>query len=275
MDLKTRPPASTCPAFAFLAGAVIWTWAFWFSIALLRQTVRSPVGLVLYLLGGLGPTLSALVSARVFEKTVSAQAFWSRLFDIRRVALRWILVIFLIPVSLNTVAILATSACHGTFAGLVAWAPGASVSTIGVLSLFAKKLVLGPIPEEIGWRGYAIDRLEPRCGLLTSSVIVWVAWVLWHVPLYFIAGTTQQQNGIGSTSFLLFCLGLLPESVLFAWIYMRTGRSILAAIMFHFAINLTSDVFLHLTPESDAFRVIWTYLAAIAVLVGTRNAGAR
>jgi uncharacterized protein len=226
----------------------------------------------LYLLGGLGPPVSALVCQRAFDGKAAPSEFWRRLLDVRRVGIWWALFVLVAPLLLNAVAILSCSAWHGALTGFVPREPDATLSAIGVLSLLAKKLVLGPVPEEIGWRGFAIDRLVPAKGLLASSVLVWVAWTLWHVPLYFIAGTTQHQVGVWSISFLLFAVGLLPESVLFAWIYIRTGRSILAAILFHFAINVAGDVLLRLTPEAEALRICWIALVAVVILGRTQKA---
>ena len=52
-------------------------------------------------------------------------------------------------------------------------------------------LVFGPLPEELGWRGYAQDRFQSRYNALVSSLVIGAGWALWHIPLYFIAGTFQ------------------------------------------------------------------------------------
>ncbi|MGC9333827.1 MAG: CPBP family glutamic-type intramembrane protease [Anaerolineae bacterium] len=39
-------------------------------------------------------------------------------------------------------------------------------------------LAFGPLPEELAWRGYALDGLQAKWTALTSSVILGVAWTL-------------------------------------------------------------------------------------------------
>lgn len=46
--------------------------------------------------------------------------------------------------------------------------------------------LLGPISEELGWRGYAIDALQARWSALVSSLVVGFFWSVWHWPLFFI-----------------------------------------------------------------------------------------
>ena len=41
-------------------------------------------------------------------------------------------------------------------------------------------LVVFPLGEEFGWRGFAYPRLTKRFGLTTGALIVGVVWGLWH-----------------------------------------------------------------------------------------------
>ncbi len=42
--------------------------------------------------------------------------------------------------------------------------------------------------EEIGWRGYALPRLQTRPGALAASLITGCVWAFWHVPKMLIEG---------------------------------------------------------------------------------------
>jgi membrane protease YdiL (CAAX protease family) len=42
--------------------------------------------------------------------------------------------------------------------------------------------------EEIGWRGYALPALATRFGLGPVSILVGLAWGIWHLPFFFLPG---------------------------------------------------------------------------------------
>jgi membrane protease YdiL (CAAX protease family) len=97
--------------------------------------------------------------------------------------------------------------------------------------------------EEIGWRGYALPRLQARHGALIASLIIGVIWAFWHVPKFLTAGSAQDY------SFWLYLLNTIATSILFTWVYNNTKSSLLMVTLFHAAIN-TSDVFLPIIPAA-------------------------
>ena len=104
---------------------------------------------------------------------------------------------------------------------------------------FIPLIVLGPLSEELGWRGYAIDRLQTRWNALLSSLILGAAWALWHLPLFFLVGTSQYELKV---PFLGFAAGLIAISVLFTWLHNNTGGSIWTAVFFHWVYTYADQV---------------------------------
>ena len=116
-------------------------------------------------------------------------------------------------------------------------------------------------PEEVGWRGFALPRLQERLGAFYASLGVGFLWGLWHLPLFFYPQAVQ--SGI---SFPLFLAGTLSTSILFTWIFKSTGRSLLMVSVLHSSFNVT-DVFLPLLPQvTGSQRQLWLYLAVITVV---------
>jgi membrane protease YdiL (CAAX protease family) len=98
------------------------------------------------------------------------------------------------------------------------------------LGSFLQLLIIGPLSEEIGWRGYALEKLQTRWSALTSSLIVGLVWALWHLPLFMMVGTSQHELGVSFTGLLIT---LMASSILYTWLYNNTKRSLWSAILLH------------------------------------------
>lgn len=114
--------------------------------------------------------------------------------------------------------------------------------------------------EEIGWRGFALPRLQGRWSALTSSVILGLVWAAWHLP-YFAALTPD---------FLIFPVYTIAISILMTWVYNHTGGSLFVATLFHFWVNVYSgfqaDKFPLANPNGEALAQ-YLVLAGAAVVV--------
>lgn len=86
--------------------------------------------------------------------------------------------------------------------------------------------------EELGWRGFALPRLQARYSALASSLILAVIWTLWHVPNFFLPGTTQSE-----LPWLWYMLLGPAVTILLTWIFNNTRGSPLPAMLFHGAVN--------------------------------------
>ena len=91
--------------------------------------------------------------------------------------------------------------------------------------------------EEIGWRGYALPRLSDRLGLAPASILLGMIWAVWHLPLFFFPAADKFGQ-----SFPLYLLQVTALSVAMAWLYWRTGGSLLLVMLLHAAVNNTKDI---------------------------------
>jgi membrane protease YdiL (CAAX protease family) len=91
--------------------------------------------------------------------------------------------------------------------------------------------------EEVGWRGYALPRLTQRIGLGAASVVIGVIWALWHLPLFYLAG-----SGSDGQSFLLYLIHVTALSVTMGWLYWNTNGSLLPVMVMHAAVNNTAGI---------------------------------
>lgn len=121
--------------------------------------------------------------------------------------------------------------------------------------------IVTSIPEEVGWRGFALPRLQARWGPLHASLAIGALWGLWHLPLFFYPQAVQ--SGI---SFPLFLAGTMSTSILFTWVFNGTAGSLLVVSVLHSSFN-ASDVFLPLLPQVTGTALqLWLYFALITLV---------
>ncbi|HKZ83727.1 MAG TPA: hypothetical protein VJ793_08725 [Anaerolineae bacterium] len=61
-------------------------------------------------------------------------------------------------------------------------------------------------------------------------------------------------------------LGATANSILYTWIYNNTGRSTLSAILFHFMVNFTGELFA-LSPRAELYSFLLTVAATVVVVI--------
>jgi membrane protease YdiL (CAAX protease family) len=255
-----KNPSSPWP---FFVGALGFSWLFWIIAGVSLQPFDRLPTLAFYLLGGLAPLLVALTFLYTLGDRLEIHDFWIRAVDVRRIGPVWWLVTLLTPPALAGLSILVDQACGGgPFTPIVAepFSSGPVEFIPYALLLF----FLGPLPEELAWRGYSLDRLQRRWNALNSSLILGTIWTVWHLPLFFIDGTYQNGLGFGTLNFWLFMLDKVPQSVLMTWIYNNNRRSTLTAILYHYMVNLTGELWV-MSARAEVLYICIQILAAVAV----------
>lgn len=259
----TPPP--TGHLLLFFGLALGWSWAFWFLAIGLDLSLASPGGLVLGLLGLLGPMLAGISCTWITRGREGLREFRLRLTDPKRIRARWYAVIFLSVPALMAASVLLDVLSGGTGGFWEESALELAAAPWKVIPFALGIFLVGPM-EEFGWRGYGLDRLQERWNALTSGLVLGAVWSLWHLPLFFIRDSYQYNLGAGSLSFWLFMTGIVPLSVIFSWIHNNTERSILAAMLFHFMVNFTGEL-VGLTTRGEIYSILLWFVAAAAVTV--------
>jgi membrane protease YdiL (CAAX protease family) len=95
-------------------------------------------------------------------------------------------------------------------------------------------LFIIPFVEEIGWRGYALPRLQARFGALVASVVLGVCWTVWHVPMFVLADVPLSLLPIISVQ-------LTAASIVYTWLYNRTQGALWSAVLFHAGAHLNNS----------------------------------
>jgi membrane protease YdiL (CAAX protease family) len=193
------------PVISFFAFAYLISWSLWGLAAV-------GGGHVVFLVGGLGPLISAIVVTGLSGRSLRR---WVRTLLVWRVSPGYYAVVLVFPVVtyavINLVLVLLGQKLD--LSPLLTLGP----SYLGTLLMVA---TVGGGLEEPGWRGFALPELEARRSPLVATLLVGLAWGIWHVPIYGAAG---------------FVVPLIL-AFFYTWIYNRTG-SILLCLLLHAGIT--------------------------------------
>ena len=109
-----------------------------------------------------------------------------------------------------------------------------------VVPAFILLTIAAGMGEEFGWRGFLLPRLQTRHNALVAGLIVGVAWAIWHIPLFLIKGTSQNQvqSQIGLLPAVLgYSIFVIVNSIKYTWVFNNTKGSVLLAAVMHGADN--------------------------------------
>ena len=130
---------------------------------------------------------------------------------------------------------------------------------VGAALLKFLAILVGALGEELGWSGYAIDPLQQRWNALKASLVLGWVGVAWHiVPLLLV----QRPP----TWIAWWSLYALSARLLMVWLYINTGRSVVAAALFHATLNLSFMLFPVYGSHFD-MRLGGLVMAAVAAVV--------
>ena len=90
---------------------------------------------------------------------------------------------------------------------------------LSTVILLAFSIVPGSaMGEEIGWRGYALPRLQAGGSALSASLILGPLWAFYHLPLFF------TGQAFRSPSILIpFVISGIALSVILTWVTTAPG----------------------------------------------------
>lgn len=105
-------------------------------------------------------------------------------------------------------------------------------------------IIMGPLGEEAGWRGFALKRMLCDSSPMKAAVLLGIVWALWHLPLFFISGTTQNALTINGLlpALLGYLLYTVMISVLITLLYVKSNGSVLGSILLHTMGNLSLGI---------------------------------
>jgi CAAX protease family protein len=232
-------------------------WALESPLVFLRDSITDTQGLVLTILASnvpsvLGIVLTAIVLGRgALRKLLGRLLIW-------RVDPRWYLVVALGPFALAGVAVGLNTLLGGPALSL-------GIPLLGVAVFLAFSIFPGSaLGEEIGWRGYALPRLQARGSALGASLILGPIWALWHLPLWL-----TGAPGRTASLYAAFVVSVIALSVILTWVYNSTGGSLLMVVLLHATFNLPITLSMEALGSRATVPLLlyWGLLVVVAIVV--------
>lgn len=197
----------------------------------------SPLFFPVYILGGASATIASFIV--LVKSGVSVREWLRNVFGIKQKPLFYCIVILFLL-------------CYA-IAGFITKTMTMAMP-LWYLALFSLTGIVEGGLEEAGWRYVLQKNLEKYTSFSLATLATCAIWVLWHLPLFFIDGASQQNMSFG-----LFFIFFVAYSFSLAVIRRLTG-SIWLCVLFHSALNAVLTVF------AIEFRLIETIITSSVMI---------
>jgi membrane protease YdiL (CAAX protease family) len=252
------------PLFSFFFMAYAFTWIIFIPYVLSQWGIlpNTQLYVIFHVLHTFGPTLAAIIMINILEGKAGIRRLWQRIRQ-WRAPWQWYLFILVgIPVLIMLGIIIQ---------------PGALASFQGVSPLLLVSYPLtfvavwfggGPLGEEIGWRGFALPRMQPRYGPLWGTLLLGALWAFWHLEDFLTPGQGGGP-GAGLAAFLrifpMFLLEVIALAIILTWVFNHTRGSIFISITAHASVNTPEVVLVPLFLGVDYASLILAGLIGFGV----------
>jgi hypothetical protein len=98
-------------------------------------------------------------------------------------------------------------------------------------------LATSGVGEELGWRGFALPRLQRSHSAMTSTLLLALGWAGWHLPAFFYL---PSYAALGLAVLPGFFLGLFAGAIVLTWLYNSSDGSVLAVVLWHASFNFVT-----------------------------------
>jgi hypothetical protein len=201
---------------------------FWGPIAILKLRTANLVegriynipAFILFLIGGFIPSILGIILTSVYEGKEGLKKLFRSAINIR----------IGVPVYLIIIAYVSVLGClqlilYNFLGGKFDYS-----QFVKQLPTLFPLIVLGPLSEEFGWRGFLQKRLNNIFSPVSASIIIGIVWSLWHLPLFYMIGTSQHDFNM---PFIPFMISVTSSSFIYTYIYIKSRGNLFAAILLH------------------------------------------
>jgi uncharacterized protein len=255
------------PLAAFYVIACILSWTAWLPLLLWeRQLLAHQPSHYWHLAGGVGPAVAALIVSGLYGGSDEQRRLLRRA-TAWRVPVIWHAVAWLSPFALFGVAAAGLTMAGVTW-DLTTFGRSLEYPHLPLAGYWLASILFYGFGEELGWRGFALPRLQPGRSALAATVLLSLGWALWHLPLF---GFAPGLSRMGGLEIVGWYFSILTGAILFTWLFNSTGGSVLIAAVFHGTMDIAfvSPAPPLLSSVVGALITVWGL--AVLVVAGPRH----
>ena len=221
-----------------------------------------------------GPSLAAIIVTRIVAGRAGTAELLRRCYQ-WRVGIRWYAVALF---TFLGVWLLAYSLVYKGAPLVMLWQNWPLIFSV-FLPNVALGIIIPALAEEIGWRGFALPRLQRQYGPIWATIILGTLHGLWHLPAFF----TPLLGPFSWDGFIGFVITAAAATFIYTWLFNNTCGSVLLAILLHAASNAATNLLTQITPNTplptfgsiplnfSLINVIAFSLVAIVLIVFTKG----
>lgn len=248
----------------FLLISFGWSWINWFiGLNFLSNGIgeESTNQFIKYFfIGVYGPFIGAIISTMYFGSFKETLGLLKKLF-IWKVPLNNFLVAIVLPLLFLASGI----ALYALFIG----SPGVFENKLlAIPAVLFNSVYIGPLGEELGWRGVLLPELQKNNSAIKSALIVGLIHFSWHIPLFWAPfGALVSGQPLSILLILTYLVLVICWLGIQTWLVNNSNGSVLIAISFHLFIN--AGIVLLFFPElyTDANRSKTVYYLSSVVTI--------
>lgn len=199
----------------FFVLTLAWTWICGF-IPVVFGFTGTGIGTFVFYFGGGAPSVVALFLVFITYPKDARKDYFRRCFNLKKAGWKWPLITVAVFTALTVISVLIGVRLLGFEMPTMDYIKAIAANPLNVFLVLLLSLISGPLNEEFGWRGYALDRLLVRFGFLKGSLILGFIWAIWHLTWYFTPG--QAQYNLLKDS-VFHALMFIPSNFWMAFIY--------------------------------------------------------
>jgi len=250
------------PIAAYYVLALAFSWLVELPLVAVKQGwINLKVPFAIHYLASFGPAMASVLVTAVITGSKGLRELWGRITR-WRVGRMWVVFSIFSPLAMFAVSILVVRLVKGNWPDLRLLGQPNYLPYLGAGVVFLWLVSFG-FGEEIGWRGFALPRLQKTMSVSKATLLLAVMWALWHMPAFLYVDTLRQVGWIILPGFLI---GVLFAAVLFTWIYNGTNGSILYVAVWH----ALFDMFTASKVGQDIIPIVMSAMVILSVLMITR-----